>query len=112
MEWLGSALLIALVLGPGGLVFWAMVHSTKLTERLHPLTPEQRRRKRRVYAVMAPLVAASFAIAFALRSGGTARVVALAVIAAILLLDAVLTPWLHYQRARRQATPDNGFSSR
>jgi hypothetical protein len=97
-------LLIGVVI-PGGLMFWAMYRSTSLTQGLHPLTPEQRRRKRKVYGVMVPFAAAGIALAAAIGSGGTGAAVALVILAAILLVDALLTPWLHYRRAKRKARP-------
>lgn len=49
---------------PGALILWAIYRSTVLIRRLHPLTPEQTRRKRKAYAVMmpAPVVAVGFAV--------------------------------------------------
>lgn len=89
---------------PASLVFWAMWRSTSLTRRLHPLTPEQRRRKRKAYAVMTPIMVASVALGAVLESGGTGAIVALSIFAFVLLADAVLTPWLHYRRIRRKST--------
>ncbi len=37
-------------------------------------------------------------------SRGTGAVVAIAILAAIVVLDALLTPWLHYRRAKRKAS--------
>lgn len=99
---------LLMIIGAGGLVFWALWRSSELTQRLHPLTPEQRQRKRRAHAVMIPLIAASIGLAVAIGSGGTAAVAALAVIGAIILLDAVLTPLVHYRRARRSGSDRRG----
>jgi predicted PurR-regulated permease PerM len=101
------AILLVLLIGlmiPAALIFWAMYRSTSLTERLHPLTPEQRRRKRKVYAVMIPVMGVAIALAAVIGSGGTGAVVAVVILAAILLVDALLTPWLHYRRAKRKAS--------
>lgn len=104
MEVVVTVLAFIVLFSAGGLMFWAMWRSTALTQRLHPLTLEQRRRKRRAYAVLAPFMAAVFVLVVAIGSGGTAQVVAIAAIAAIVLVDVLVTPWLHYRRARRQTT--------
>jgi len=91
---------VFLLMIPAGLMFWAMWRSTTLTERLHPLTPKQRAVKRKVYALTVPVVAVILAIEFALARAGVLVVVA--VFGGILLLDAVLTPWLHYRRSKRR----------
>lgn len=85
-----------------GLILWAMHRSTVLTERLHPLTPEQRQRKRKAYAMLVPIGAIGIALGALITSGGAGALVAIAVLGAILLADALLTPWLHYRRARRK----------
>jgi len=92
---------VLLLMIPGGLIFWAMYRSTTLTQRLHPLTPKQRRAKRRAYAILVPLVAATLALELALERAGVAVVVA--IFGGILLVDALLTPWLHYRRAKRRS---------
>lgn len=89
---------------PGTLMFWAMYRSTSLMQRLHPLTPEQQRRKRKIYALMTLALAVAAALGAAIGSGGKAAVVAVVILAAILLVDALLTPWLHYRRAKRKAS--------
>ena len=101
------AILVLVLIGlliPGTLMFWAMYRSTSLTKRLHPLTPEQQRRKRKAYAMMIPVVVVAIAVGAAIGSGGKATVVGVAILAAILLVDALLTPLLHYRRAKRKAS--------
>jgi hypothetical protein len=93
------ALIVLMV--PAGLIFWAMYRSTSITERLHPLTPEQRRAKRRVYAVMIPVMAATLALAAAVGRAGITVVIS--IFAAVVLLDAILTPLLHYRRSKHRA---------
>jgi hypothetical protein len=88
---------VVLLMIPGGLIFWAMYRSTTLTQRLHPLTPEQRKAKRRAYAILVPLVAATLAVEH------TGVAVVVAVFGGILLADAVVTPWLHYRRAKHRS---------
>ena len=97
------AAVVALVLltGAAGLGFWAMWRYTTLTERLHPLTPAQRRAKRRIYALMLPVAAITLALMFGLAQARALVVVG--VLAGILLLDVILTPLLHYRRAKRGA---------
>ena len=51
--------------------------------------------------MMLPLMLGGIALGAAIGRGGPGAVVALAIFAAIFLLDAVLTPWIHYRRARR-----------
>jgi len=89
----------ALLLVPAGLAFWAIWRSSKLTERLHPLTPQQRAVKRKIYAVVMAIAVTVVAVEVALGRSGVVFVVA--VLGGILLLDAVFTPWLHYRRAHR-----------
>ena len=101
VEAVAALVVVLLLMIPGGLIFWAMYRSTTLTQRLHPLTPEQRRAKRRVYAILVPLVAATIALELALSRAGVAVVVA--VFGGILLIDALLTPWLHSRRAKRRS---------
>jgi len=96
-------LILVALLVPAAMVFWAMFKTESLTKRLHPLTPEQRRRRRKAFAVASPLMVVLFGLGAAIGSGGTVAVVALAVLAAIVLLDATLTPWLRYRHARRKA---------
>lgn len=74
-----------------------------MTERLHPLTPKQRRAKRRIYVAVIPLMAASVALAATV--GRVGMVVVLAVFGGVVLVDAVLTPLLHYRRSKRRAGP-------
>ena len=66
-------------------MFWAMWRSSVLTQRLHPLTPEQRRRKRKLYAVMVPFMLLAIGLGAALAAGGA--VVALAILAVVVLLE-------------------------
>ena len=96
-------LALVVLMAAAGLIFWAMYRSTAISERLHPSTPEQRRAKRRVYAVAIPLMAATVALAAALGRAGL--VVVIAIFAGMVLLDAILTPLLHYRRAKRRAGP-------
>ena len=98
-----ALLALVVLMVPAGLIFWAIYRSTSIMERLHPLTPEQRRAKRRVYAVMIPLMAASVALAAAVGRAG--MVVVIAIFAGVVLLDALLTPLLHYRRSRRRVGP-------
>ncbi len=102
-EWVAVGLTFGVLVPAAALGYWAFWRYLVLTKRLHPMTPEQRRRTRQASAVVIVFVAASFGVVVAIGSGGTTRLVALAVIVAILLLDAVLTPVLHYRRARREA---------
>src|SRR5438445_169227 len=100
-EGAATAVLLPAVMIPAALQLWALRRHSVLTRRLHPLTPAQRRAKRKAYGVMTSLVVVTFAILAALGTGGL--VVLLAVYAALLIIDAVLTPWLHYRRAKRNA---------
>ena len=72
-------------------------------ERLHPLTPEQRRLKRNIYLVMGGLMAGTIAVAAIL--GGAGLLVVVAVLAGLVLVDALLTPWLRYRRSKRRPGP-------
>jgi hypothetical protein len=65
-----------LLMIPGGLIFWAMYRSTTLTQRLHPLTPKQRRAKRRAYAILVSLGAATLALELVLQRSGVVVLVA------------------------------------
>src|SRR5271155_3394954 len=94
--------LVVLMVAAGS-IFWAMYRSTSIMKRLHPLTPEQQRAKRRVYAVMIPLMAATVALAAAVGRAGV--VVVIAIFASVVLLDAILTPLLYYRRSKRRARP-------
>jgi hypothetical protein len=94
-----ALLLVPAIMLPAGLTLWALYRSSALTQKLHPLTPAQRRRKRKVLGWIAVVMVLTFALLAAF--GGTALIVLLAVNAVGLLLDAFLTPWLHYRRAKR-----------
>jgi uncharacterized membrane protein YjjB (DUF3815 family) len=96
-----------LLMVPGGLIFWAMYRSTTLTQRLHPLTPKQRKAKRRAYAILVALAGATLALDFALPRTGI--VVVIAAFGGILLIDALLTPWLHYRRAKHRSRSSQGI---
>jgi predicted MFS family arabinose efflux permease len=95
------ALLVLMV--AGGLMMWAGVHSWSMTERLHPPTPEQRRKRRQVYAVMVPVLLGSVLLGIVVAGAGA--VVIVAAFGAVLLLDAVLWPWLRYRRTKRHSGP-------
>jgi uncharacterized iron-regulated membrane protein len=92
---------VVLLMIPGGLIFWAMYRSTTLTQRLHPLSPAQRKAKRRAYGILVPLVAATLAVELAL--GRASVIVVVALFGGIVLVDAALTPWLHYRRAKHRS---------
>lgn len=98
--------LVVILLGglliPATLIFWAMNRSTSLTRRLHPLTPEERRRKRKAYVILTPIMVAGIILGAVIGSGGQGAIVAIAIFATIVLSDSLLTPWLYYRRARRQ----------
>jgi hypothetical protein len=112
VEAIVTVVALIVILGAAVLSFWAWWRYWTLTKRLHPFTPRQRQAMRRTFKLMVPMVAACVALVVAIGSGGTSRVVALGVIAAIVLLDAVLTPWLGYRRARRRkAQPDHDVPS-
>jgi hypothetical protein len=96
-----AAGLLLILAGP---MFWAMWRSTTLSERLHPLTPAQRRRKRNVYTAGGAVVIITIALELA-AGERTSLVVIIAIFGGLVLLDAILTPWLHYRRAKRRSTP-------
>lgn len=68
------ALLVSTV--AAGLVMWVGFHSLSMTERLHPPTPEQRRKRRQVYAVMVPVLLGSVLLGVLVAGAGGVVIVA------------------------------------
>jgi hypothetical protein len=100
---IGVLVLIGLLIA-GTLMFWAIYRGTSLTQRFHPLTPEQRQRKRKAYAMMTPIIGGGDRGRCRYRKGRQSRCRGGRDPRPILLVDALLTPWLHYRRDKRKAS--------